>query len=257
MLLVGATMTLHADSSRRWLIYYGEALPATALSGVALAILEPDHITPASLPETKTKFYGYISVGEVNNSRPYWKTIRDEPWILAANPNWPDAHGVDIRAKGWQKILLNTVIPSIIAKKYDGIFLDTLDEAMQQFPNSRKALIQWIRSVKVHFPTLGILPNNGLDIVMDIGAIIDGVVVEDLYTHYNFQKKVSEADHALDQEKEPILDAFIAKFKKPVYVVLYGDPKSELVQQAIARCKSKGYHWYLTTIDLTTIGTME
>jgi uncharacterized protein (TIGR01370 family) len=218
-----------------------------------MAILEPDHGAPAPLPGTNTKFYGYISIGEVNDSRPYWKTIRDEPWIRAANPNWPNAHGVDFRAKGWQKLLLDTVIPSIITKRFNGIFLDTIDEALQQFPDTRQALIRWIRSVKAQFPTLGILPNNGLDIVMDIGATIDGVVVEDLYTHYNFQKKISEADLKLDEEKEPILDAFIAKFKKPVYVVLYGDPKSELVRHAIARCKAKGYRWYVTTIDLTTL----
>lgn len=259
-------MAAHATSVQRWFIMYGNSLSAQQLAGVQLAIVEPGHISPKSqFPGVATKFYGYISVGEVNESRPYWSSMSQAAWVLAANPNWPGAHGVDIRALAWQKLLRGTVVPELARNGFNGVFLDTLDEALRledenpkRFRGTRKTLVQFIRSLKADFPNLGILPNNGLAILQDIGDVIDGVVIEDFYTRYNFEKKVAEAaPTADDQEKEIVLDAFVKKFRKPVFVVLYGDPQSDLVKSSIARCKTKGYHWYVANIDLMTIGTME
>lgn len=231
-----------------------------------MAIVEPGHISPKTqFPGIATQFYGYISVGEVHESRPYWAGLRKAAWVFNENPNWPGAHGVDIRALAWQKLLLGTVVPELVRNGFNGVFLDTLDEALhleeenpKRFRGTRKALIQWIRTLKADFPKLGILPNNGLAILQDIGDIIDGVVIEDFYTRYNFDKKVAEAAPAADdREKEVLLDAFVKKFKKPVFVVLYGDPNSDLVKTAIARCQTKAYHWYVGPIDLMAVGTTE
>lgn len=249
-----------------WFITYGNTLSPDQVKQVAMAIVEPDHISPkAQFPGVATKFYGYISVGEVNESRPYWNSIRGAAWVLAANPNWPGARGVDIRALAWQKLLLGTVVPELARNGFNGVFLDTLDEALRledenpkRFRGTRKTLVQFIRSLKADFPKLGILPNNGLAILQDIGDVIDGVVIEDFYTRYNFEKKIAEAAPAADdQEKEILLDAFVKKFKKPVFVVLYGNPHSDLVQSSIARCKARGYHWYVGPIDLMAVGTIE
>lgn len=257
-------MTVHSDSPHRWFIMYGKQLLAAQLNGVTLAIVEPDAISPQNYAPT-TRFFAYVSIGEADSTRSFWKQIRDSTVVIEKNPDWPESYRVDIRSPLWQKILTDHIIPDIVQKKFSGIFLDTIDTPLyledrdpKKFSRSTVALVQLIKSLKKKFPQLGILPNNGLPILDQIGTIIDGVVVEDLVTHYNFSTKSVETPPADETaQKEAQLDHFIQKFKKPVYVVLYGDPQSALVQQAIARCRTKGYHWYVSTVDLMTIGTME
>lgn len=263
--MMGATMPLRADSNKKWLIVYSKEVTSTQLRGVDIAIVEPDAVKPARYPASHTRFYGYVSVGAVHNHRAYWPKIRSAPYVLEKDPEWPDSYRIDIRAKAWQQLLLNEVIPELSKEKFSGVFLDTIDNALyleeldpKRFAKSRAALVQFIKAIKKKFPRMGILPNNGFPILNDIGTVVDGTVAEDVYTRYNFTAKTYDATPMADTlTKEAALDQFIQKFKKPVYVVLYGDPKSLLVQHAIARCRDKGYHWYVSTVDLTKVGELE
>lgn len=265
LLLVGATMTLHADSPLKWLIVYSKDLPATALQGVKVAIVEPELVQPTQYPNVQTQFYAYLSLGAVNVSRNYWTRIRDKAFVVEQDLDWPDSYRLDLRSPEWQGLVLNELIPGIIKQGFSGIFLDTIDvpfrleaKSPQKYRNSRAALVKLILAMRKKFPKLGILPNNPMPILPEIGHVIDGVVVEDLYTRYNFVNKtygVTPPDEGHDIEIA--LDAFIAKHHKPVFVVLYGDPNSQLIRDGIARCNAKGYHWYVTTVELNTIGMME
>ncbi len=258
-------MTLRADSNSKWLIIYSKDLPATALQGVAMAVVEPELVKPAQYPNTHTHFYAYLSLGAVNVTRSYWPRIQGKPFVVEQDSEWPDSYRLDLRSPKWQGMVLNELIPAIIKEGFSGIFLDTIDvpyrleaKSLTKYKGSHEALVQLILKIRQRFPKLGILPNNAMPILPQIGKVIDGVVVEDLYTRYNFVDKTygytpPDEGHAI----EIALDAFMAKDKKPVYVVLYGDPNSQLIKDGIARCKAKGYHWYVTTVDLTKVGEVE
>lgn len=265
LLLFGGSMTLHADSKSKWLIIYSKDLPANTLQDVATAIVEPELIQPAQYPNTHTHFYAYLSLGAVNISRNYWPRIQGKPFVVEQDEEWPDSYRMDLRSPEWQGIVLNELIPGIIKQGFSGIFLDTIDvpyrleaKSLKKYKGSHEALVKLILAIRKKFPKLGILPNNAMPILPQIGKVIDGVVVEDLYTRYNFIDK--SYGYTPTDEARPIeaaLDAFMAKDKKPVYVVLYGDPASPLIHDGIARCKAKGYHWYVATVDLTKVGTLE
>jgi uncharacterized protein (TIGR01370 family) len=263
--MMGVAMPLHADSDIKWLIVYSNQLNTSQLKDVTMAIVESDVVKPTQYPDGRTRFYAYVSVGETENTRAYWKQVRDSTTIIEKNPDWPNSYRVDIRSPLWRSILTDQVIPEIVKKKFSGIFLDTIDVPLyleernpKKFARSTAVLVQFIHSLKKKFPQLGIIPNNGLSILHQIGKWVDGVVVEDVYTRYDFETKSYDATPVDETtKKEDQLDRFISQFKKPVYVVLYGNLQSALIQQAITRCREKGYHWYVGKIDLMTVGTME
>ncbi len=257
-------LTSACSHTPRWLVYYGNTLDAKTLDGVELAILEPDAIDARPLKNGKTKFVGYVSVGEISATRSYFEDLRATPLLVGENPNWPGAHIIDVRIKVWQEFLIKHVIPQILSKGYDGVFLDTIDSALyleemqpETFYGTRLAVIDLIKNIRKNFPTILIIPNAGLDVLKDYQHDIDGVVIEDLYTHYDFITKTSTKTPESDSQfKETRLNDFIAATKKPVYNILYADsPKSELARYGIERSKKHGYDWYITTIDLNTIGS--
>lgn len=265
LLMMGVAMSLRADSSLRWLIVYSNQLTADQLQGVGMAIVEPGLVTPAQYPTAHTRFYAYLSLGAVNVTRSYWPHIRSKPFVVEQDPEWPDSYRMDLRSPEWQGMILNELIPEIIKQGFSGIFLDTIDvpyrleaKDARKFKGSHEALVKLILLIRKKFPTLGILPNNAMPILPQIGRVIDGVVVEDLYTRYNFIDKTYGVTPPEDARPiEAALDAFMVRDKKPVFVVLYGDPASQLIHNGIARCQAKGYHWYVTTVDLTQIGELE
>lgn len=264
-MMLGVAMTLHADSNLKWLIVYSNQLTTSQLQGVGMAIVEPELVKPAQYPAVHTRFYAYLSLGAVNVTRSYWPRIRGKAFVVEQDLEWPDSYRMDLRSLEWQGMILNELIPEIIAQGFSGIFLDTIDvpyrlEAKdpRKFKGSHEALVTLILAIRKKFPTLGILPNNAMPILPQIGRVIDGVVVEDLYTRYNFIDKTYGVTPLEDARPiEAALDTFMARDKKPVFVVLYGDPASSLIRNGIARCQAKGYHWYVTTVDLTRVGELE
>ncbi len=280
-LLVGATWALFVwvgcwRTPMKWVVYYGDSLRASDIQGVDLAIVDPDLIRPdlvkpnlvepfltiSRLFSSKTQWIAYLSLGEVNASRPYWKDLKAASAVLSENPHWPGAYRVDFRSEAWRRKLLEDLIPEFMAKGYVGVFLDTIDVPIEQertgaAPGSRRALVDFVKEARKLFPRLKIIPNNGLEVLPEIQDEIWGVVVEDLYTRHDFSTEKSvptPEDEAITKEK--VLDAFI-KTGKPVLTLLYDQAfDTPLVKRAIDKSERKGYGWYWSRVDLSTLGVM-
>jgi polysaccharide biosynthesis protein PelA len=252
----------------RWIVYYGNQLSLIDLNKIELAILEPENINVKEIyspNDKKIKFIGYLSVGEAAEHQSYWYQVKGQPYLVEENKNWPGAWRVDIRSEEWQTLLLEKVIPEILNKGYDGLFLDTIDTAAHleltypdQFPGSRSALVNFVRKIHEKYPEVLIIPNNGLDLLEEYNGIIYGVVVEDLYTRYHFDSKTytkTPIEETLAKEK--ILDKFLLTTEKPVFNILYDTSlKTDLARYAIKRSEKKRYSWYLTGVDLMQIGSI-
>lgn len=254
----------------KWLVYYGDHLTTTALDGVELAIVGPDHVPPSVLNAPNVAFVAYLSVGEVEHYRTFyktikaWKPINGRPFIVEQNPIWK-SYLVDIRDTRWQSLMLDQLIPSYIQKGFSGLLLDTVDTAIEledrdpkKYKGSKDAMVSFVRSIRKKFPKLKIFPNNGLELLAIYGATIDGVMVEDLYTKYDFKKKKSFKTPTNEMStKERYLDNFRKQFNKPVLNVLYEtSPSTKLARFAIKRSDQKTYDWYLSTVDLNQFGTV-
>ena len=249
----------------RWMVYYGP--PETDLKGADLVILQPGGgALPVNGKKSKPIFISYLSVGEAEESRGYWPEVDGKAFVLGENPVWKGAHRDDIRSGDWQALLLDRVIPAILAQGFDGLFLDTIETPIylenldpETYRGSKQALIQFVRKIKERYPKILLIPNNGLEFLESYGELLFGVAAEDLYTHYDFEKKVStQTPTEISLQKEKQLDLFRQKTGKPVFNILYeASPQTSLAQYAIQRSKSKGYQWYLATVDLTKIGTLQ
>lgn len=265
-LIVALAYSLHLFSRNKtfhWLVYYGPTLSEKQLSSIQLAIVEPDHIQANDFSKSKTQWIAYLSVGEIHHSRPYWPMIQNKSYVIEENENWKGSFRLDLRSSEWQEKILNEIIPDLVQKGYQGVFLDTIDTGLyleskdsQKFKGSREATVQLVKKIKSKFPSLAIYPNNALELLQDYGNEISGVVVEDLYTRYDFKNNKSIQTPSIDSEyKEKFLDEFKKRFNKKVLNILYADsPKSPLGKYAIERSIQKGYNWFLTNIELTQIG---
>ncbi|HCU23761.1 MAG TPA: hypothetical protein DF383_01990 [Deltaproteobacteria bacterium] len=260
--LLICSLLLAKDKKISWLVYYGAQADLGEIAKRDIAILEPAHFQPKKSPTSSTRWIAYLSVGEINRSRPYWPLVQNKNFIVEQNKNWPESHRVDLRSQEWQNLLLKQIIPPILAQGYQGLFLDTLDTAAYleskdpvKYAGSKRAAVEFVKRLKQQFPGIEIFPNNALELLADYGDAISGVVVEDLYTRYNFQKKISDATPAVEsREREKKLDEFTQRFHKPVLNILYADPETPLAKTGIEKSESKGYHWFLTDIGLSRIG---
>src|SRR5580698_2881997 len=86
--------------------FYGKHPPLDALSHYDAAVIEPDHgFAPpiATVPPSKPTWYAYVSVGEVNPSRPFYGEI-PPGWLHGTNDAWQSSV-VDQTAPGWPGFL--------------------------------------------------------------------------------------------------------------------------------------------------------
>lgn len=245
-----------------FICYYGEGLSVRDLVGVGVAIVDPAHVIPSQFKDRKTLLAGYVSFGEWENSRDYGEKLGSQDFVVGENPFWKGNMMMDIRSPDWQK-LLNKRIAQIVSEGFDGIFLDTLDVITylessdpKKFAGSMQALADFVASIKKKYPAIKIYPNNGLEALDLLGASIDGLVVEELYTHFDEKKRrFVEPNESIVLEKEAYIDSYVKKFKRPVYVLIYSDGSSEeLIQNAKKRAEKKGYVWYITKRNLDELG---
>lgn len=264
-LMLGSVGIVRSEAKpMRWIVYYGHKISAEYLANIDLAILDPDAIQPKDLAPVPTRLIGYVSVGEAEESREYWPQAVEKDFLVEQNPDWPGAHRVDVRSPAWQALLMQR-IQHLIDVGYQGVFLDTIDTAAyleekdSKYAGAKQAVVALVQAIHKKYPQFMIIPNNGLEFLMDYGAAIDGVVVEDLYTRYDFKRKrtiPTPLEESLAKEK--LLDPFRQKYHKPVWTILYEkNRQAPVIKQAMARAKVKGYQWYVTTVDLNHLGLVQ
>lgn len=245
----------------RWGIDYGPNTEPTLAHAYDLLVLEPDHKRPiAALRAPGAELFGYVSLGEVHTTRPYFKELDHSGSLMKANPNWPDARYIDLRADAWRNILLRRLIPQILALGYNGIFIDTLDnaEAMEHdHPTGNHGMVEaaasLVRAIRTHFPTTKIIVNRGYAVLPAIATQIDFALGEAMAAKWDFVLKryvrLTDADWNWQAAR---LRA--AKALNPGLTLLTLDYWNESDRTGIARLydqeRKAGFAPYVTTLQL-------
>ena len=168
--------------------YFADPWPDT-LATFDLVILDPDNRSTQEIRRLKNagaQPIAYLNLGEAETYRYFWDQVEDD-WLLGPNPNWPDHYYVDARADGWHRLLLDTVIPNIMDTGFDGLFFDMVDTALPGLhPETRPGMIQLIQEIRRAYPERLLLMNNGLFLIDDVAPFIDALVVENVFTRYDF-----------------------------------------------------------------------
>lgn len=183
-----------------WAVDYGPRTDPALARRYAILVLEPDHDRPIEpLRGPGSILLGYVSLGEVENGRPYFADLLAAGALTEPNPNWPDARMADLRHPAWRETLLDTVIPGILARGYNGIFIDTTDnaEAMEQGdPLGKKGMVaaaaDLILAIREHFPAIRIMLNRGYAVLPRVATAIDYLLGEAMASRWNFARSAYE-----------------------------------------------------------------
>ena len=245
----------------RWGVDYGTATDPALARRCGLLVLEPHHPRPiAPLRGPGATLLGYVSFGEVEKSRPYAAALDRAGALLAPNPNWPDARFADLRHPAWRQTLIEEVIPPVLALGYDGIFIDTLDnaEAMERAdPIGNRGMVAaaaaLVAAVRARFPGMRIMLNRGYAALPELAPAIDYLLGEAMASRWNFAEKRYEMLSASDwQWQADRLRA--AKVRNPRLVTTtldYWDPADRRQVAALyAKERAAGFLPYVATLAL-------
>ena len=249
-------------------VYYGSDEGANAFKDFGLVVLESSYskIVDELKKENKVVL-AYLSLGEVNSSREYFADMKEKGLLLENNPNWPEAFLIDIRKPEWGTRVIDMLIPEILNKGFDGIFIDTLDSPIEKerispgkFNGMKKSAASIIEKARRNYPNMKIMLNRAYGIASDVAPYVDYILGESVCNTYDFStKKYSPVD---DKDYEYQLK-ILADMKKnnpglKVMSLDYCDDKDRSLRREIYRKQRKnGFIPYVTTIDLCKVSRID
>jgi polysaccharide biosynthesis protein PelA len=225
-----------------------------------MVVLSGDPRIPIEEFPSATIRLGYVSVGEADMRRPYWPAVRDQPFVVEPNPDWPDNVRVDLRDVRWQDILLRDEVTPLMERGFDGVMLDTIDTAPYlesrdpvRFAGSRQALRGWLQRLRDAFPRAVVIANGGQALI-DAAPFVDGFVVEGVFSVYDRGQRTYR--ETTDAERAWKLGA-IARARgiapRPVFTIEYaGAGDVALSRWAFQQSIQRGFRPYVGVRELNT-----
>lgn len=154
------------------------------LVGFDVVILDPDAYEPddlTALREAGVVTLGYVNIGEVEDWRSHAQSV-DPSWVLGENPAWPGHRFVDARQPGWRQLVVGTVAQDVVAKQFDGLFLDMADVAAPAlFPETADGVVSLVEALREAYPTHAMVMNRGLFLLDRLEPALDGLLVEGVW----------------------------------------------------------------------------
>ena len=233
----------------RWAAYYSDVPPAGGFRDFQMLILDSVYHPPLDELSRGRTLLGYISVGEIEQTRSPFKPAKAKGVLAGENENWKGSFFVDVR--------------SALDQGFDGVFLDTIDDAeyledkdAAVFRGMKDAMVRLILEIRREFPAIPIAVNRGYAIVPKIGPSVDFILGESVFSDYDFASKsyrrVPQKDYA---EQVNVLKA--ARQRNPKLNVLtldYWDPKDAAgISRIYREQRTNGFSPYVSTVELDRI----
>ncbi|HEY7610521.1 MAG TPA: endo alpha-1,4 polygalactosaminidase [Alphaproteobacteria bacterium] len=246
----------------RWVVVYSEKPPVEAFHDFRLVVFDSVHHPPIRpLLEQKKTVIGYISLGEVESYRDYFKDVGKQGILLEKNPNWPDSRFVDVRDLRWTKRVVGELVPRLLQKGFQGIFIDTLDDPPElerrdpkRFKGMTEAAANLVKAIRRNYPQIYIMLNRAYDILPAVDGQIDAVLGESVFTEIDFAKQAYRlAETKLYRQQVEWLQA--AKRRRPklkVYTLDYWPPEDAAgIARIYAEQRKNGFIPYVSikTLD--------
>lgn len=223
-----------------------------------LVVLDPDNRSAQEIESLRTAGalpIAYVNLGEAETYRYFWDQVNPD-WLLGANPLWTSHYYVDARAEGWQRLLLDTVLPNIMEKGFEGLFFDMVDTALPSLhPETEPGMIRLIQEIRRTYPDQLLLMNNGLFLVDEVAGSIDALVVENVFTRYDFEN--DRYIRTTPSERENLVSSLHAYRKdyglRPFLLNYAGTSDSPDRLYAFRKAHQHGFLTFVSTVELDTI----
>lgn len=259
-----AARSLAQTGGLKWAVYYADALPAAAFERYDLLVFDhAAHPDLAPLKDARKRVFGYLSLGEVAQSRPHFERVREMGILRDENPNWPGSRFVDVRDSRWVKMVIEDLVPMVLQRGFQGLFLDTLDnppELERRDPRRNAgmtdAAVRLVRALKLHFPSVPLILNRGYDLLPRLATVVDYVLGESVYADYDFAAKTyGLVPDALYREQVAILKrAQEASSGLTVLTLDYWDPAdAKGIARIYAEQRRNGFSPYVSVVTLDAL----
>ncbi len=187
----------YGSEEEKFILYYSDQAPIESFKSYQLLIFDRlRHPQLQFLREQGKSMLGYINIGEIEESDPYFSMLKNKGLVLRENRNRKDNYYIDIRTPLWPKILIEDIIPKVLEEGFDGIFLDNLDNYAglehsnpSRYKGMHLAVAHLIMAIRMHYPFLKIMVNHAYTVLPDIAPYIDMTMGEALLGDYDFDKK--------------------------------------------------------------------
>ena len=267
-------------------VYQLQGIDLTAIRNTAFDLVVIDYssdgteqgeFTPAQIdavkhsPEGNKIVLSYMSIGEAEDCRFYWKDswIPGNPaWLDSENPDWEGNYKVRYWQSEWQSIVLQYT-DKLLDAGFDGAYLDIID-AYEYYDERGRAsaaqdMVDFVAAIaacaRTQNPNFLIISQNAPELVTDVPDYlnhVDGISQEDIYYGYDGDG-IPTPEEATD-EMEAYLNVF-KNYGKIVLTVDYPFGQSEdvphfdaqtlaKIDDAYTRSSANGYIPYCTVRNL-------
>ncbi|MCI4400147.1 MAG: endo alpha-1,4 polygalactosaminidase [Campylobacteraceae bacterium] len=257
---------LYAKDISSVAFYYGSDKSVSEFNAFDAVVVDGDNFKNADeIKIQKQKMFAYVSVGEADKRRAYFKQIPKE-WLIAKNSVWKSAI-IDQSQKEWATFFVRNIIKPLKDKGFDNFFFDTLDsyqiaaKTTAERKKQEDGLIAVVTAVKTAYPDAKIIFNRGFEILPKIHGKVSAVAAESLFGEWNEAKKRYENVKKDDREwLVKNLKTVTKEYKIPAISIEYVEPKDKTKAREIAKkVKELGFIPYVTNgaLDMLGIGAIE
>ena len=192
--------------------------------------------------------YGYLSIGSLENYRSYYEEFAE--LALKSYENWPDEYWIDVSSERWQSYVVDSLVPELKEKGFDGVFVDNCD-VYYQYPTDEiyeglKTIIDGIRQAD-----LAVMINGGDLFVTRMieeghADLISAISQESVFScirDYKTDEFARQEAEETDYFKEYVERAGDAGIE--VYLIEYTTDEA-LIAEIDQYCASHGFHYYIS-----------
>lgn len=253
-------------------ITYGEAVNValcyayepnvTALSVFDWAVVDgdADFEPPVLSTKNSTVWLSYLSVGEVQSHRSYFKEM-PRSWLIGKNDAW-EAYIINQTIPEWPSFFVDKVATPYWNRRFKGFFLDTLDSYQivaktdAQRLAQENGLAKTIHALKERFPDAILILNRGFEIMSKVHQAANMVAFESLYAGWN---QAEQKYMAVGKNDRNWLLAQVRRIKTeynlPILSIDYCPPKNmTCVRRTVDQIMKKRIVPYITDPMLQTVG---
>ncbi|MDQ8046313.1 MAG: endo alpha-1,4 polygalactosaminidase [Solirubrobacteraceae bacterium] len=221
-----------------------------------VVVVDGSETSDAQIKQLKAKgtlVLGYLSVGTVESWRPWFDLLKDHR--LEALGDWPGEKYTDLTSPDARTALADTITPQLLAKGYDGLFLDNVD-MLEVHPEDSAGMLDVVTriSAKVHAAGGVLMAQNGDSIITPYLPLLDGWNREDATGTYDFDAKkyvTSDAD-TRRSARETIAQVKAAGLLATT-TDYYASPTSTAAKRAVRIACKAGAVPFVGNIALTTV----
>jgi uncharacterized protein (TIGR01370 family) len=246
------------------MVYYGSKEPAETFQSYPYVVFDSRYHPPiASSRRPGAKVAGYLSLGEASPDYAYFGELQRQGLLARPSATWAGNYYVDLRDRRWRARVCEELIPWILRKGFDGVFLDTLDSALALeesdpagFSGMAAAAVDLIAEIRRRNPAAVVMLNRAYKLLPAVEAYVDVAVAESVYRTFDFAgKRYIPVNEAAAAQQVAWLQA--AQRRRPellVFTIDYCDPKDAVAIRRTYEVERKhGFCPYVASIDLANV----